>query len=351
MSALSECVALEAPQLPRSPWQKIYGGAHALRRRIYRRLARPLTKPVVSVGNLHWGGGGKTPLVGALAKELSARGERVAILSRGYGRRGRELRVVSRGRGGGPECSADLAGDEPFFLASSLPDVAVVVGPDRHAAGEVACVRLAASLLLLDDGFSHLRLTRDLDFLAFPAADPFGGGRLWPSGRLREPLTSAAAADAAILTGADELDADRGRALAAALEPFGFRGEGFVATRQQRALGPDGAVLPPGAHVLLVSGVARPESLVVGAEELGLEVVDHLAFRDHHRYPESSLRRIRRAVRKHPSAILLATGKDRGKLRGRLDLPLGELALESRLEPRFFVWLAARLQAIRERSG
>src|SRR5262245_39413720 len=181
---------MKPPPPPISPWQILYGGAHGLRRRGYRDRARRLPRPVVSVGNLHWGGTGKTPLVAAIAAHLRDRGLAVCILSRGYASRGRGVRVVSTGSG--PLLGPRTAGDEPVLLAGELPGVAVVVGPDRWQAGEHALRRLdpRPDLFLLDDGFSHLALARDLDLVAFPAADPFAGGRLFPSGRLREPLAA-----------------------------------------------------------------------------------------------------------------------------------------------------------------
>src|SRR6185436_4296801 len=193
---------LKAPLPPRSPWQLLYGGAHGLRRRWYRGRAHRLPRPVVSIGNLHWGGTGKTPLVAAAASHLRDRGLAVCILSRGYASRGRGVRVVSTGEG--PLLGPLLAGDEPVLLAGELPGVAVVVGPERHEAGMAALRRLPRppDLFLLDDGFSHLALRRDLDIVVFPAADPFGGGRLFPSGRLREPLAAIARAHAVVLTNA-----------------------------------------------------------------------------------------------------------------------------------------------------
>lgn len=363
--------ALAAPPPPRSPWQLLYGGAHRLRRRWYRRRARRLPRPVVSVGNLHWGGAGKTPLVAALAAWLRDRGLRVCILSRGYARRGRGIQVVSTGEG--PLLGPSVAGDEPVLLAGELPGVAVVVGADRHRAGLHALARLAPppDLFLLDDGFSHLALARDLDLLAFPAADPFGGGRLAPAGRLREPLASAARADAVVLTGveAGEVGGDRGAGgggvdargagggpgaeLAAAFRPHGFQGPGFAsATRILPPVwrGPAGdRPLAPPARVLLVAGIARPERFLAAARGLGFTVVGELTFPDHHAYPEASLDAIRAAFAAHGSDAaqatdaVLTTAKDRVKLLGRLDLPLAEQPVVAEPEPAFWAWFDGRL--------
>ena len=365
-------------QLPTadSPWQRLYAAAHRLRRRWYRERACRLPLPVISVGNLHWGGGGKTPLVAAVAAHLRQRGLAVCILSRGYGRRGRGVRIVSRGDG--PLLAPAEAGDEPVLLAGELPGVAVVVGADRHRAGLEALARLrpAPDLFLLDDGFSHLALHRDLDLLAFPAADPFGGGRLWPGGRLREPLASSARADAALLTGtpapygaagsetatgssmagrmpaevptADRVEAGNtgpGAALAAALHPYGFTGPGFACAWRAGAAvlhGSAGMVpLAAGSRVLLVSAIARPERFAATVRELDFAVMEELRFPDHHTYPPASLARIAARAAASGAVAVLVTSKDRVKLLGRLAAPLAELPVAAAPEPAFWTWLDA----------
>ncbi|HEX9944019.1 MAG TPA: tetraacyldisaccharide 4'-kinase [Thermoanaerobaculia bacterium] len=338
---------MKAPSPPTSPWQLFYGGAHRLRRRWYRERARRLPRPVVSVGNLHWGGSGKTPLVAAVAAHLRERGLAVCVLSRGYAGRGRGVRMVSAGEG--PLLGPLVAGDEPVLLAGELPGVAVVVGPDRHRAGVQALRRLepAPDLFLLDDGFSHLRLHRDLDLVAFPAADPFGGGRLLPSGRLREPLAAMSRADAAILTGSPEFDG-RGAELAAALRPYGFTGPGFASrTVPGVARTADGSPVPPGSPVFLVTAIARPDNFVASVRRLGYEILGELRFPDHHRYPAASLARIEEAWRASGARAVLTTSKDRVKLHGRLDVPLAELPIRAEPEPAFWEWLDGEIDGLR----
>jgi tetraacyldisaccharide 4'-kinase len=339
---------LASPPPPSSPWQLFYGGAHRLRGHWYRSRAKKLSRPVVSVGNLHFGGSGKTPLIAALAARLRDRGLAVCILSRGNGSRGRGVRVVSTGAG--PLLDPLLGGDEPVLLAAELPGVAVVVGPDRYRAGLHALRHLAPppALFLLDDGFSHLGLARDLDLLAFPAADPFGGGRLLPSGRLREPLRAVSRASAAILTGVDpELAAGAGEALAQALRPHGFTGPGFASlTRPGKPRLADGTLLPSGERVFLVSAVARPEGLTVQVRKLGFEIAGELRFPDHHRYPGPDLERIATAFRASGAAAVLTTSKDRVKLQGRLDLPLADLPIRAEPEPAFWRWLDGALAGL-----
>ena len=344
-----------APPPPRSAWQRLYGAAHAGRRRYWARRAQRLPRPVVSVGNLHWGGAGKTPLAAAVARHLRDRPEglRVAVLSRGHGRSdpGR-VRVVSTGEG--PLLGPAAAGDEPVLLAGELPRVAVVVGADRHAAGRHALAHLEPppDLFVLDDGFSHLRLARDVDLLAFPAADPWAGGRLAPGGRLREPLASAARADAVLATGAGEAveSGELARHLVRELAPYGFRGPAFSAPARFEAPrwaagggAAAGEPLPPGSRVLLVSGVARPESFLRAVRGFDVTVTGELRFPDHHPYPEASLEGIRGAFAEQGARAVLTTSKDRVKLHGRLDLPLAELPLRLEPEPAFWQWLDGRL--------
>lgn len=336
------------PSHPRSPWQLLYGGAHRLRERFYARRARRLPRLVVSIGNLHWGGTGKTPMVAAVAAYLRDSGRRVAILSRGYGRSDDGVRVVSRGDG--PLLGPRLAGDEPVLLAGELPGVAVVVGASRYRAGRHALERIEPppELFVLDDGFSHLRLVRDLDLLVLPGDDPFGGGRLPPGGRLREPLRASARAHAVLVTGEGEgLEPGAGEQAARGLARFGFRGAGFLApTRVSPPRLLDGSPLEPGTPVLLVSGIARPERFAVSARATGVEVVEELRFADHHDYPGESLERIRHVFAESSARAVLATSKDRVKLQGNLDLPLAELPIAAHPEPAFWRWLEERLASL-----
>ncbi|MEP7011923.1 MAG: tetraacyldisaccharide 4'-kinase [Acidobacteriota bacterium] len=341
---------LPTPPPPTSLWQRAYGAAHRLRGRWWTERAGRLPRPVVSIGNLHFGGSGKTPLTAALAAHFRDQGRRVCILSRGYASQGRGVRIVSDG--GGPLLPPHLAGDEPVLLAAELPGVAVVVGPDRLYAGLQALRRLAPppDLFLLDDGFSHLALRRDLDLLAFPAADPFAGGKLLPGGRLREPLSASARADAVLLTGSSG-PLGHGAELAQALRPYGFVGPGFASrTLPGAPRFPDGRILPPGARVFLVSAIARPGSFAETARTLGYEIRGELRFGDHFAYPDASLAKIQKAFAESGAQAVLATTKDGVKLRGRLAAPLAELPVRAEPEPAFWPWLDEALAGIESRK-
>lgn len=323
-----------------SPWQRFYEWGHRRRRRHWSTRATSLGRPTVSIGNLHWGGSGKTPAVIAVALGLVGGGQRVAVLSRGYRRKGREPLIVSLGEG--PLVSGEQAGDEPVMIAEQAPGVVVAVGADRRAAAALALERAPdVDVFLLDDGFSHLRVRRDVEILTFPATDPFAGGLLLPGGRLREPLGMVRLADAAVITGLE-----RGVEPPADFEPtlrrHGFAGRVFTSTLRSELLGG-----PTPERPLLVTGVARPERVARTAAAAGLECVNHLRFPDHHGYPPRSLRAIESACARHRCDAVVTTSKDAVKLRDRLPAgapPLLELRVEAEIEPEFLPWLAGCLR-------
>ena len=329
------------PTPPRSPWQHFYGAMHALRWHWYARRSSRLPRPVISVGNIHWGGAGKTPIVAAIARYLRDKGKVVAILSRGYGSQAKGIRVVSTGEG--PLLGPLVAGDEPVLLASELPGVAVVVAPNRAEAGLHAMERLSPppDFFVLDDGFSHLKLFREVDLVVFPAADRWAGGRLLPGGRLREPLSSLDRADAVILSDASQTEAEE---FARQLQAFNFTGPGFssrVAVRLPEL--PDGQEMSPGTAVLVVTAIARPRRVVDSVRQLGLEVADVLTFSDHHNYPEGSIRKINEKFQESRASAIVTTSKDHVKLLGRLEAPLAQLPIQAEPDPSFFGWLDQRL--------
>ncbi len=339
----------QVPKPSRSPWQMFYGAMHALRWQWYARWASRLPVPVVSVGNIHWGGAGKTPLVAALARHLRDAGRQVAILSRGYGSSGKGTRVVSTGEG--PILGPMVAGDEPVLLAGELPGVAVVVGSKRDQAGRQALERLSPrpEIFLLDDGFSHLRLFRDVDLVVFPSEDPWAGGRLLPSGRLREPLAALDRVDAVVLSEATQPQAED---FAKALRPYGFSGPGFASKiHPSTPTIPGGQELQRGSRVLVVAAIARPHRVADSARELGYQIAEILTFPDHHTYPGPTLQKIVEKFRASEADAVLTTAKDMVKLRGRLDLPLAELSIRANLDPSLFEWLDRQLEQLRRQPS
>jgi tetraacyldisaccharide 4'-kinase len=163
---------------------------------------RTLDCPVISVGNLSVGGSGKTPIVATLARLLVEMGERPAIVSRGYARRRVVDGVVVVSDGKRVREPVEHSGDEPQMLARTLAGVPVLVCPDRHLAGRLAERQFGCTVVLLDDGFQHLPLGREVDLLVMPASDL--DDAVLPSGRLREPLDCASSADCILVPGSDE---------------------------------------------------------------------------------------------------------------------------------------------------
>lgn len=322
----------------------VYGASVSWRRRWYARdpsRARRLGRPVVSVGNLRVGGSGKTPVVAHLARLLLARGERPAILTRGYGRPRPQAGVTIVSDGVRLHAGFASAGDEPLMLARMLPGVPVLVGGDRYLSGEHAEREYAVTVHILDDGFQHLRLRRTVDLLLADESDL--GDRVLPAGRLREPLANASVADAVLVTTAVASVVDRvGAALGV---PARFQ----VARRVQPpvTLGRQPMHLAPGARVLALSGIARPGRLHADLAAAGWTVVDVMAFRDHHPFSAADIARASAAAQACGAAAILTTEKDAIRLDAvdTSGVTIGVVPLISSIEPAdaFADWLFDRL--------
>jgi tetraacyldisaccharide 4'-kinase len=242
---------------------------------------------VISVGNLSVGGSGKTPVVAYLAERLRDAGFPVAILSRGYGGSfGGACLVVSDGA----SCAvtADVAGDEPVMLARALPGVVVAVGARRDAAGRAVEARFGRRVHILDDGFQHLRLHRDLDVLCLDPAD--ASDRPLPAGRLREFASAARRADVRLTMGRD-----------AARRPLGY----FAL---------DGSSNAAPARAFLVSGIARPERFREDVAASGADVAGHAVFADHHSFTASEWGDVVARAQASRADAIVTTAKDAARL-------------------------------------
>jgi len=248
--------------------------------------------PVISIGNVAVGGAGKTPATLAVAARLRARGRRVAILSRGYGARRTDARVASDGRG--RRLPAAEAGDEPALMAGRLPDVPVLCGPRRAELAGRAVAGMGADALVLDDGFQHRALVRDLDVVVLDAANPFGNGHLLPRGPNREPRSALGRAGLLWLSHADRarpeaLDALRTLAREATGRPPVESRHAVVDVLDgslERSLG---TAALRGQRVLLLSGIARPEGFRRTVEGLGAVIGEERAYADHHAFTPAEL--------------------------------------------------------------
>jgi tetraacyldisaccharide 4'-kinase len=318
--------------LPLVPAYRLALALRELRLRAGLEPVRRLRWPVVSIGSLSAGGAGKTPLTIALAKALTRRGLRVDVLSRGYGRQSQRPGRVD------PDGSAQEFGDEPLLIARET-GMPVYVAGQRFEAGLLAETNRSADLRLglhlLDDGFQHRQLHRDVDILLLDGRDWFDG--LLPAGNLREPLKAARRATA-IAIPADDL------ALAVALKAWGWRDPIW---RLHRSMDTPHV----GGTVLAFCGIARPEQFFEGLETAGLHLADCVAFPDHHRYRARDLNRLVVLAHRSAAAGLVTTEKDRVRLSNLTSvfpewLPLRTVGLRTEIEDEDEAvdWLVGRLK-------
>lgn len=288
----------------------LYGAALVLRRALAPDPKR-VPVPVVCVGNLTTGGTGKTPAVSWVVERLLSLGRKPGILTRGYGR------------------------DEPLLLEELCPGVPVVVDPDR-AAGAAKGIAGGADVLVMDDGFQNLDIVHDLDLVLVDAMDPWGGGRLLPWGRLREPREALGRAGAVLVTRSDQVAPEelaRVREEAARLAP-----KAILAEAVHRPLGDLGWL--KGEKVLAVSGIGNPGAFERALEGLGAVLAGKRRFRDHHPWTFQDVREVSSAA---AGATVVTTRKDWVKLRAfpeasawrtleiRLEVTRGAEALAGRL--------------------
>ncbi len=309
-----------------------YGWGARGRRTIYQRgwlPRRRLPSPVISVGNLTSGGTGKTPMVAWLARELRDQGKLVCILSRGYGGRARGVTCLSDGR----EIfhNPPTVGEEAYWLARTLPWVPVYTAPCRYAAGMAAWQAHRPDFFLLDDGFQHFQLHRDLDMVLLDAAQPFGNGWLLPAGPLREPVSTLALAHVLVLTRFDrERHLDQLRTirqqfpdkpvLTAAIEP--------VSARRY----PSGELHPlsalQGQPLLAFAGIAQPAVFTRTLTSLGVDLKGFRAFPDHHPFTMPELQSLTNEAKNSGADALITTSKDFARLKEEWEAPLPLWVLE-----------------------
>jgi tetraacyldisaccharide 4'-kinase len=311
---------------------RLYGSVALAKRRWMERhpsSRRRLARPVVSVGNLSVGGTGKTPVVAALATWLVEQGERPAILSRGYKRRRVSEGVVVVSDGTRELVGVDDAGDEPLMLARQVPGAVVCVGADRYLSGVLAERRFGCTVHLLDDGFQHLGLARDLDVLV-TAVGEIPQGRVLPAGRLREPMAAAARADLLIVSDTTVASA-QSEAWALGIS------QSAVMTRRlgvPRWLNRS-ASFGLGDPVVAVAGIAHPTRFFDALHASGFNVARTLPFGDHHLFTSRDLGTIDGTFRDSGATAVVTTEKDAARLGALqpLPFPLAVVPLEIEIEP------------------
>lgn len=274
---------------------------------------------VVSIGNLTVGGTGKTPAACLVAQWALDQGNRVAVLSRGYsGNYDAEVFEVSDGEN--LKAGPNEAGDEPYLMAKRLQGVPVIVSRKRYLAGLYAQERHDTNFHVLDDGFQHIGLKRDLDLLLINAVSPFGNGHLLPWGPLRERIGQLERADVFIITRAKQGTGSR--------ELRGFLEERFPGKlvfesdhAAREIVFPikneaQGAAILEGKRVVAFAGIARPEAFRDTLIELGADVLDFEGFRDHHFFSQSEIQELVDRTRRLNADYLLTTEKDWVRIEG-----------------------------------
>ena len=314
------------------PLSLLYGAVTRTRLSLYRRGTFQTTKldrPVISIGNITTGGTGKTPLVEYVARTIASQGKKVCILTRGYGRKDQHLQVIVSD-GYGVLASPSEAGDEPYLLATKLTgQAAVISSADRIAAGQEAIKDFGTEVFVLDDGFQHLRIARDLNIVCIDATNPWGGGRLLPYGRLRESLDGLTRADCAVLTRCDQVES-----VEALRDEVGrLTGGRPIFESRMRPLrvvslknGPETIV---SGCVAAFCAVGNPASFFESLTRLGYELGLERAFADHHAYSQSDVDELHHLARQTGATALITTAKDAVKLKGmEFALPCYVLEIE-----------------------
>lgn len=289
------------------PFSVLYGAGMHLRTRMYRMgilKQRRLQGVVISVGNLTVGGTGKTPTVIWIAEKLAAEGKSAALLTRGYGSRPAETV-----EGTGEIAPSELISDEVKVMIDHLGDgVSYGVGADRYARG-LKLEKLGVNWFVLDDGFQHLELARDVDIVLIDSTLPFGGGHLLPAGRLREPRTSLSRADIIVITRSQHAPAIEAAIRRDSDAPIYYARPAFDSVRGTgcQRLDADDARR---RKLFAFCGIGNPQPFIADLRGWGFQIAGHRFFPDHHRYSQQDAAEIERAAKAAGATGLICTEKD-----------------------------------------
>lgn len=292
--------------------------------------SKTLPFPVISVGNITVGGTGKTPLVMELARVLKQKGIQVAILSRGYKRKNTSVTIVSKEN----LLSSEEVGDEPLMMAKILKGIPILVGKDRFHNAQRALQRLDLRGFILDDGFQHLQLHRDLDIVLIDSQIGFGDRHLLPRGILREPLTHLRRAHLLLLTKVESLEACQSieseiRKIHPQAPIFHSHYEMLGLISPSDEWEEIGAL--KGKRVLVLSGIANPQPFISLVRKCEVEIVQEMIFPDHHSYTSRDIDLIRKSG--EGVERIVTTEKDMVKLKpwNLRDLPLQALRIQIKI--------------------
>jgi tetraacyldisaccharide 4'-kinase len=300
------------------PFVPLYGVGVALRNWFFDiglLRSKKVSVPVISVGNLTVGGSGKTPFVEFLVRRLMLAGRKVAIISRGYKRESSGMLVVSNGTVQCAEASA--AGDEPAQMAAKLKGAVVIVDERRARGATYAIEKFSVNVIILDDGFQHRYLKRDLDILVLPVAEVEEPGRMLPAGNRREPLAATRRASLIAVSRCESIDQFQ-KAKAAVRKwtnkpVIGLATKVSAFRRANSRFSVDlGGI--KGKTAVAFSGIGNPDSFSQAMNFLGLDVKKHVVFPDHHRYREDDLRIVENLLTETGADFCVTTEKDVARL-------------------------------------
>ena len=258
---------------------------------------------VISIGNITTGGTGKTPLVIWLCKQMSS-DYQCSILTRGYKTTKQKNEYLT---------------DEPAIFAESCPEINVIVNPDRVSGAEEAAIKFGSKVLIMDDGFQHRRLARDMDIITIDASLPFGYGKVLPAGLLREPVSSLKRADAVVITRCDEVAENELSKIEEKLRQTNpdiviaqsVHAPAYVKSMDNKEIGLEEL---NGKKVYAFCGIGNPDSFLRTVKAAGAEIIDSTIFNDHHHYTEACIEDIFVQAKKLKADLILTTQKDQNKI-------------------------------------
>ena len=321
---------------------------------------------VISIGNVTLGGTGKTPFTIYVAKTLQNLGYRIAILSRGYGGTAvKSAAIVSDGSQ--TFVSADACGDEPFMMAHQINGTPIIAGADRYRSGKLAVRRFKPDIILLDDGFQHRHLARDIDLVLVDALKPWGNEYLFPRGVLREPPTSINRGHAVVLT---RIQSD-GRVMGRRLNSLPDSIPVFASQHRSKIVkvipANKGSVSNPvhgepsrdlrflnARRAVAFSGIAANENFFGALRKAGCRLVHSVPFPDHHRYSRSDIDRVRQCAADSRVDYVLTTEKDYYRMSGTIDWGFTLLVVGVEIEfqdEAFNDYLAGQMKALLKPQG
>jgi tetraacyldisaccharide 4'-kinase len=329
------------------PLSLVYGAVAHFRALAYRKKIFPqrrLDGVVISVGNLTVGGTGKTPMVLWIAERLLAEGKSVAILTRGYRGKPAEARAGKSQISLGSD--APSTSDEVQLLKSRLGErVLFGVGADRYKNGAALAAR-GARWFILDDGFQHLQLARDVNIVLIDASKPFGGGHLLPAGRLREPRTALKRADLIVITRSSHAPAIESVVRHYSDAPIFYAHTKLDSLRSRWQPQPTGAE-PRGRAFFAFCGIGNPGAFIADVRDWGFQIVGHKFFRDHHHYSPADIGEIEKEARKTGATGLICTEKDSFNLpetSSSLDVSVCAISLQVDEDDNFWHGIMSKVQ-------